>query len=84
MEEWASGDENFLEFPESYTAAKRRNIHMICEELNLDHSSIGEEDDRRLAVRKKVELVLNSTDSRIDNEENDPSLNLELNEELPD
>ena len=40
--DWAeAGEDSFIEFPLSFTDRERRLLHLLCEELDLYHESVG-------------------------------------------
>jgi hypothetical protein len=45
--DWACGEEDTLTFPDSFSSADRCRLHIICEQLKLNHKSPGEGDERR-------------------------------------
>jgi hypothetical protein len=48
--EWVGGEEDIFTFPDTFSLAKRRQIHYICDKLKLVHKSTGKGDSRRLVV----------------------------------
>ena len=51
--DWAeAGEDSFIEFPSSFTDRERRLLHLLCEELNLHHESVGEGSERRIVKRR--------------------------------
>ena len=52
--DWAeAGEDSFIEFPSSFTDRERRLLHLLCEELDLHHESVGEGSERRIIVKRR-------------------------------
>ena len=52
--DWAeAGEDSFIEFPLSFTDRERRLLHLLCEELDLHHESVGEGSERRIIVKRR-------------------------------
>lgn len=53
LTDWAETEDSFIELPHHFTPRERRLLHILCEELGLQHESVGEGEDRRMRVTRQ-------------------------------